>query len=262
MTALAALAAYVAVSLPFFVGNIVVKIQEAASCAGKDLEGARARVFGSSYVNAIERIRDEIPKDGTYLLADGSGEQGVANWVRFDLAPRRAWFIGRLKGTKRELEIAGRPNDSPRFVVVARPNGEAPFLIESTLFFGGDFPEDRRKRRKDDQIPASIDAPAENASLRGRFVVQGWCQEIGGRPCADIQVYVDGQPLSAEIFERFPRPDVEAVVPGIGKCDRAGYRAGYVLDSSERGPHSVTVFVFTDDGRFRRLGPLKFSWLP
>jgi hypothetical protein len=64
-------------------------------------------------------------------------------------------------------------------------------------------------------------------------------------------VLVRGRVVPSVVVDRHPRPDVAAVLPGLGPCLEAGYRvkvpAGFV------GPGAVEVqIVFrTPDGRAR-----------
>lgn len=66
---------------------------------------ARRRAFGPAWVDGVEEIRRRIPADGAYLLVDAQPvEQGALYWIRHDLAPRRAVFLGplrRLPGPRR-----------------------------------------------------------------------------------------------------------------------------------------------------------------
>jgi len=110
---------------------------QAARQAGEDSAGAWRRVQGEDYVQAIERIRRTIPRDGEYLIVNGAPEwHGGPYWVRFDLAPRRARYLGLLS------ELAGRDGlerlpagpTGPHWVVVAYPDRQPPLLIEREVF--------------------------------------------------------------------------------------------------------------------------------
>jgi hypothetical protein len=64
---------------------------------GEDSAAARRRAFGAAWVDAVEEIRRRIPEDGSYALVDAQPvEQGAYYWIRHDLAPRRAVFLGRM----------------------------------------------------------------------------------------------------------------------------------------------------------------------
>lgn len=260
VVARAALAAFLVAAVPYFAKNVMVKLRESAPLVGKDLDTARTRWSGEAYVRGVEALRETIPRDGAYLLVGSAEDTGADYWVRFDLAPRKAWYIGKLKGKKRLLEVEGRPVDAPPFVVVAPGKGRAPYLVDTGAFFEG-IP-DALRGQEDVGVPASIDVPARDAHVKGRAVIQGWCQERGGGPCPVIRIWIDGRPIDPTSVERFPRPDVEALVAGIGPCDRAGYRATFPFDPEDAGRHVLYVFFETGDGRYRRLGPHRFTWEP
>jgi hypothetical protein len=58
-------------------------------------EAARVRVRGAAFTRGIDDIRRRLPPDQAYLLVEaGSRMAGGAYWVRYELAPRRALFLG------------------------------------------------------------------------------------------------------------------------------------------------------------------------
>src|SRR6185295_9952726 len=95
-------------------------LAQAASLADEKPPAIRRRQLGARYLSAIEQLRRTIPRDGEYLLVRGGTEfEGGQYWVRFELAPRRARFLGSLSEladgrTPRPLLPAG-----PRWVVIA-----------------------------------------------------------------------------------------------------------------------------------------------
>jgi hypothetical protein len=90
--------------------------------AGENARGARERLLGASVVESLDGIRHVIPADGEYLLVDGGEEpEGATYWVRFELAPRRARFVGRLS----EMQAPPRLPPGTRWVVIAFPDGPA-----------------------------------------------------------------------------------------------------------------------------------------
>jgi hypothetical protein len=96
------------------------RIVQAVSLAGEDSHQARRRFLGPAYVAAVEEIRRAIPPGGEYLLVDGGFErQGATLFLRYELAPRRARFAGRLAEVKNPLP------PGPRWVVVAYPHRPA-----------------------------------------------------------------------------------------------------------------------------------------
>jgi hypothetical protein len=221
---------------------------------------ARARLFGPDYTKELERIRRAIPESAEYLLVNGGPEHGQTNWVRYDLLPRRCRYLGQRKGLRKRLEAETIPLGSTPYVVVCGDWGQPARLFSRDAFLAPR--RDLRLRQRDERIPANIDRPAPDALVHGLLEVAGWCQEEGGRPCQTVSIWIDDDgrdPLSAS---RFARPDVEAVVPGIGKADRAGYVSSYRFEPGDEGEHSVSVTFVTEDGRFRQLGPVPFRWAP
>src|SRR4051794_18791933 len=67
-----------------------------AGMRAPDLEARRRAELGDAWVDAIDQIRRVIPPDGSYLLASGDRGAATAYWVRYELAPRRARFLGPL----------------------------------------------------------------------------------------------------------------------------------------------------------------------
>jgi hypothetical protein len=128
--ALALFFLFLAVSLPVSLGRSVRRIDAAFRFAGETAYEERARVFGAEYALAIEEIRRTIPRDGVYLLLDGDEvERGGAIWVRFDLAPRRAVFLGFLKDLGTRASFRRRVTREARWVVIGYAE-KPPRLLE------------------------------------------------------------------------------------------------------------------------------------
>lgn len=252
---LALVAGLAVVSVPPAVRHSWNRLAEVWTLRGETIDDARRRVYGDAYWNGIEALRAAIPKDGAYFMAARTDGDGKENWVRFDLAPRRPWLVERVDHGMPVRLVPARPAGGPEEVVAVRNADRPPVLLDADAFWGG--APALHTEREDYGIPANIDEPAEGARVRGRLVVQGWCQEQGGKPCADVKFYIDAEPRAASTLERFPRRDVEAVVPGIGDCATAGYRAA--VEGVDPGPHVLWALFRTSDGRYRRLGPRKFT---
>lgn len=96
----------------------------------------RVRTFGPGYVQAIEQIRRTIPPDGAYLLITGHGEveEGGPIWVKFDLAPRRAVYLGRLEDLDNADRVRRRMPRAARWVVIASGVYDPPVLVERFRF--------------------------------------------------------------------------------------------------------------------------------
>ena len=110
------------------------RIVQAVSRFGEDSRQARRRALGALWVAAEGEIRHAIPAGGDYLLVDGGEErQGAALFLRYQLAPRRARFVGRLSEVKDPSRwAAGLPTGS-RWVVVAYPS-RPPALVDRRDF--------------------------------------------------------------------------------------------------------------------------------
>jgi hypothetical protein len=259
LTALGAVGLFLVASIPPALSRSWESLSWAWRLRGEDVASARRRTWGDDYWNGIEAIREAIPPDGEYLLT-WTGVPGTDVFTNFDLAPRRAVYLGKLASARRDLAVPGWPADAPAWVVVARGPGQAPRLVSTDAFFGGVAM--LQSGREDAQLPCSLEVPAEGEKVPTTVVVRGWCQERGGKPCESVRIFIDGEERAPGRLERYPRPDVEAVVPGIGSCERAGFRAVCDLDSGEAGEHTVTAFFLTADGRYRRLGPRPFVVVP
>jgi hypothetical protein len=254
VVALAVLGACVLPSVPGAVSRTAANIADLARHAGESFGETRVRVFGEAWVARIAEIRRQIPEDAAYFLVDAAAGTDGKNWVRRELAPRRPILLGWMSARRREFLFPARPPDAPEFVVIAREGGP-PDLVPTDAFLG---PEVVDPDREDVSIFTSIDAPVDGARVASPVTLSGWCQERGSRPCSSVLVLVDGV-RRPERVERFSRPDVAAAVAGIGDCATAGWRLTAAFEASERGEHAAMVFFLTADGRFRRLGPVRFT---
>lgn len=216
-------------------------------------DAARRELRGDAYANVLDEVRALVPEGGSYAIANGGSGRPDQNWLRCDLAPRvpvalrpetcGAWFFERP------------PKAVPDVAVVIDRNGglrltETRTLLTS-LWSGLPGPQE--------DIPGWIDAPADGAAVAGRVVVSGWCQEKGSRPCSAIRVWVDGVEVDSSRVERFPRPDVQAGVPELGDCSRAGWRTAFEAGALAPGRHCVAAALVGESGRHRRVGPWAFK---
>lgn len=135
--ALVLLAVSLLAALPLTVLRVGRRLLEVPQLAGENARGAHARVLGTAGANALDSIRRTIPPGGEYLLLDGGAEwQGATYWVRFELAPRRARFVGRLNemsGQAAPLRQALSAPDGPRWVVIALPHDPAILIARAEL---------------------------------------------------------------------------------------------------------------------------------
>jgi hypothetical protein len=101
----------------------------------ENLTEARIRIFGDSYIRAIDEIRRALPADESYLVVEGgSGALGGTYWVRYDLAPRRAVYLGRLSELTSADEVRRRLTANLRHVVVAYSTAKPPRLYDRYRF--------------------------------------------------------------------------------------------------------------------------------
>ncbi|HEV7784394.1 MAG TPA: hypothetical protein VGQ28_03590 [Thermoanaerobaculia bacterium] len=126
---LALFAASLLVSLGQAAKRSRVRFVLAASHLGEDSRQARRRVLGARWLAAEEEIARAIPAGGEYLLVDGGEErQGATLFLRYQLAPRRARFVGRLSEVGGPARWAASLPAGARWVVVAYP-GRPPVLV-------------------------------------------------------------------------------------------------------------------------------------
>jgi len=133
--ALGVFALSIAFAIPPAFSRTIRWVGQASAVAGDDLATVRRRYLGADWVSAIDGIRRAIPRDGEYLLVNGGTAWGGGPyWVRFDLAPRRARFLGLWS----ELPAAGtlrrRLPQGPRYVVIAFREPQPPILLEREEF--------------------------------------------------------------------------------------------------------------------------------
>ena len=98
----------------------------------------RSRTYGREYAEGIAAIRRTIPPGGAYLLVNGTpGEKRGPVWVKFDLAPRRALYLGELAKLDDIALLRSRTPRSTRWVVITYGAYGRPVLIERSKFVRG-----------------------------------------------------------------------------------------------------------------------------
>lgn len=118
--ALALFGLFLAVSLAWSAGRSVRRIYWAFAYAGETPLEERSRAWDPHYAQAIEEIRRTIPRHGVYALVDADRtEEGSVLWVRFDLAPRRAVYLGFLHELRNAKTVRTRLIREARWVIVA-----------------------------------------------------------------------------------------------------------------------------------------------
>lgn len=246
-------AALALTAVPAQVRSAFDRLRESPAGLARDAEAARRALHGDAYAGVVEEMLRRVPPNGSYAIADDA-TGNVTHSVRCDLAPRSpvllrrgrcgsGWFADRAFARVPDLAVLVSVEGVPR-VVETRS-------VLAKLWSGLTGPQE--------DVPGWIDEPAEGSTAAARVTVGGWCQERGGRPCAAVRVWVDDVEVEAVRVARFPRPDVEAAVPGIGDCSRAGWRVDFDPGALAPGRHCVAAALVAEDGRHRRLGPWAFT---
>ena len=227
---------------------------------GDDPVTMRRRALGAVYTAGIEGIERAIPRLGSYWAVDADpGLRRELSWVRYDLAPRKGIYWGKIRGHRRLPESFSPQADPPDYVVISYGPERSPEAMTSDDFFRG-APHPRG--REDIAILGSLDTPAASSTVNGPILVSGWSQGGQDPGFSSLYVYLDLKEVDPGILERYPRPDVTAAIPSMGNTDRAGFRARLSLPSGQQGEHDLLVILQTGDGRYRRLGPNVFRWTP
>jgi hypothetical protein len=95
----------------------------------------RSHAYGPEYVRALAEIRRTIPPDGAYVLISAVSEaEGAAYWVKFDLAPRRAVYLGELGSLQPVERLRKRMPRAARWVVIAYGSYRPPVVLERFRF--------------------------------------------------------------------------------------------------------------------------------
>ena len=115
--------------------------------------------------------------------------------------------------------------------------------------------------REDGTLSGSIDEPREGATVEGPFRVKGWARASGED--LDVRLFLDGAIAGTPIL-RTPRLDVQAAIPSLGDCSRAGWESVLEVPTrgSSPGKHELTAVFFTRDGRFRSYPVRHLTWRP
>ncbi len=108
------------------------------------------------------------------------------------------------------------------------------------------------------ELTGSIDGPAENATVTGDLAVRGWAR-IPGRDLG-VTVLIDGAPRVPLHQSRFPRTDVQAVLPYLGDCSTAGYEHIFTFQPGDEGEHELSVVFRGPLDRVRHYPSRKFIW--
>jgi hypothetical protein len=126
---------FLVAAVPQAVQRAAGMLRYAGRLGGESPSTARARFSGDAYVHAIDEIRGALPIDRPYVLVEaGRPQDGGVYWVRWDLAPRRAVYLGQLAELADAVRSRRRFIASPRQVVVSYGPGQPPRLVEWDRF--------------------------------------------------------------------------------------------------------------------------------
>lgn len=198
---------------------------------------------GPGFREAVDELRRTVPPDGSYLLlADPDGPGALtAISLRHAALPRRPVLLSRYG------ELAGEPAVPPGATVVVENDEEPPAVAAGAGLFGRFDPGSLGI--EDTSLPAAVDEVVLEPT--GKIRVKGWCQGFGGVACEVAAVLLNGRSVPVARMPRVPRPDVEAVVPSVGPCSRAGYRLTVPARVVSGDRFLVEVVFRTADGRWR-----------
>jgi hypothetical protein len=128
--ALVLFALFVLTSLPVAAWRALGRLGFALSRAPESVPQARLRILGPEVTAAYDALRRAIPRDGEYLLIDGgTPDQGNPLWVRFELAPRKARWLGAWSALPSSEELRRRWPATARYAVIALPERQPPVLL-------------------------------------------------------------------------------------------------------------------------------------
>lgn len=115
--------------------------------------------------------------------------------------------------------------------------------------------------REDGALLGSIDEPRQGATVVGPLRVRGWARVPGED--LDVRLFLDGA-IAGTRVRRFPRLEVQAAIPSLGDCSRAGWESvvEFPARHGSSGEHELTAVFFTRDGRFRSYPVRRFAWRP
>lgn len=245
------------VSLPFWGRALVLRLSAAWSQPLTATRGETLRrMEGERYEAEMDRIREAVPPGGTYGLV-GSRDRPRTKWIRYELAPRRAWYAADHAGDRWVFRKVPAPAPLPEWTVLAGDPGEPPRLVPTAELSAHGLPPDPRLENLD--LACWLDAPAEGALVHAPFPIRGWCQEGAGTACRAVLAFVDGNRVGGAA-SRSPRPDVCGAFPRLAPCGEAGFEIAAPLLPA--GEHEMTVLFVSASGRWRRLGPRRFRSAP
>lgn len=177
-------------------------------------------------------------------------------WLRAGVETGRLRHIGRFGDRVRDdlyALVRIEPDAKPLGPRPAYLSSDAPPLLPIDVTTG--------RARSDDRLIGSVDDPPEGGVVEGTLVVRGWARS----PDEDYQVKLlldgDEERFPTE-FQRVPRTDVQQVLPQMGDCSTAGYRAVFEFHPGDEGERRLWAIFIAKDGRTRLYPVRRFTWKP
>ena len=112
---------------------------------------------------------------------------------------------------------------------------------------------------EDFDLLGAVDAPSNGSVVRGPVEVRGWARVPGED--LDVSIRIDDEIRVVRNWRRVPRPDVCAVVAGLGECSTAGFEG--IIDmnpADEEGTHYFDGVFRSRAGAVRHYPPARFEW--
>ena len=238
-----ALAAAFLVVAPGWLTAILEARKQLRSARRESFEGRIGRERGPGFLEAVEKVRTAVPPEGSYIVeADPYGKGSLtAIALRHAVLPRKPILL------QRYTELKGEPAVKPKVTVFVEDDETPPVVLEWTGLVERFDPATFGTR--DDSILGSVDEVVFRPD--GSVWVRGWCQGDGAVRCDIGAVLVNGRPAPLPEVTRDPRADVEAALPRVGPCPRAGYRFTLPRGIATGEVVSVQVVFRTEDARWR-----------
>ncbi len=164
-----------------------------------------------------------------------------------DTQPARLWRVRHS-----EIDLSTR-----KLVLLALGNSKLALLLQPARRIPPPAALWWRPDRNDDTIPGWIDAPLEDAEVRGPLQITGWARVPGQD--VDVRVAIAPDGFSPEVV-RTARPDLPSSMPELGDCSHAGWRATIAAPANGVADHVLRVELKAPTGKVRLLGPVHFRW--
>lgn len=133
--ALGVFALYLLLAIPSTFLRTARWVKQAVAVAHEDSLAMRRRFLTVPYVATIDQIRRTIPRTGEYLVINGEPEWGGGPlWLRFELAPRRARFLGLLSELPDADTLRRTMPAGPRWIIIAFAEPRPPILMRREDF--------------------------------------------------------------------------------------------------------------------------------